>query len=139
MGYTTSFEGSIELSRKLTMAEAKLLLEIAESDKAEKITGINAYFQWVPAETFEHIVWDGNEKFYKYTEQLKWLCGWLKERGISATGDLYWQGEETGDTGVLSVTANEVSVRKNVVSDAKTPAALSMDTLGRIALDQVTA
>lgn len=139
MGYTTEFTGAVKLERKLTMAEAKQLLEIAESGDSQTFTGINAYFQWVPAETFEHIVWDGNEKFYKYTEQLKWLCGWLKERGISATGDLYWQGEESGDTGVLSVTANEVSVRKNVVPDTKTPAPLSLETLGRIALDQVTA
>ena len=49
MGYTTEFDGSVTLGRKLTMAEAKELLEIAESDAAEKATGIDAYFQWVPA------------------------------------------------------------------------------------------
>src|SRR5688572_15653623 len=99
MGYTTEFTGAVKLSRKLTMAEAKELLDIADdSDIAKKATGIEAYFQWAPADTLEHIVWDGNEKFYEYTKQLRWLCGWLKDRGVSANGELYWQGEEAGDT-----------------------------------------
>ena len=58
MGYTTKFTGAVKLGRKLTMAEAKELLEIAGSDRSEKRTGIDAYFQWVPADTLEHIVWD---------------------------------------------------------------------------------
>jgi hypothetical protein len=139
MGYTTEFTGAMRLSRKLSMGEARELLEIAESGDSQKATGINAYFQWVPAETFEHIVWDGNEKFYKYTEQLEWLCDWLSQRGVSASGELYWQGEETGDTGVLAVVENEVSVRKNTVPDTKSPAPLSMEMLGKMALDQITA
>jgi hypothetical protein len=72
MGYTTEFTGAIGLSRKLTMAEAKELLEI---DETGTITGIREYFQWVPSETLDQIVWDGNEKFYKYTEQLEWAEG----------------------------------------------------------------
>jgi hypothetical protein len=83
MGYTTEFTGAIGLSRKLTMAEAKELLEI---DETGTITGIREYFQWVPSETLDQIVWDGNEKFYKYTEQLEWLCRWLGEHGIRANG-----------------------------------------------------
>jgi hypothetical protein len=138
MGYTTEFTGALKLGRKLTMAEAKELLEIAGSEDAEKITGIAAYFQWVPADTFEHIVWDGNEKFYKYTEQLKWLCEWLSRRGISADGTLYWDGEESGDTGALIVAANTVTVQKNGRASGNMPAPMTMEDLGRIALEQVT-
>jgi hypothetical protein len=139
MGYTTDFTGSIKLSRKLTLAEAKELLEISANDKSEKITGIRAWFQWVPADTLEHIVWDGNEKFYKYVEQLQWLCdGWLAPRGITANGELYWQGEETGDTGVLSVVDNTVVEKPNVKPPGKSPAPLSLDVLGKMALDQLT-
>jgi hypothetical protein len=140
MGYTTEFTGAIKLGRKLTMAEAKELLEIASSDKSETVTGIRAYFQWVPADTLEHIVWDGNEKFYEYTEQLRWLCGvWLEQRGILANGELYWQGEETGDTGVLSVVANNVTAIPNSKPTGKSPRPLTLDDLGKMALDQVTA
>lgn len=46
MGYTTEFTGAINLGRKLTMAEAKEWLEIANVDSdAMKVTGIDAYFQ----------------------------------------------------------------------------------------------
>lgn len=134
MGYTTRFVGAVKLGRKLTMAEAKELLEI-DSDK----TGIDAYFQWVPADTFEHIVWDGEEKFYKYVEQLKWLCGdWLDQRGITANGTLYWSGEETDDTGTITVSANLVSEHANPTLAGKDPRPLTLRTLQEMALEQIT-
>jgi hypothetical protein len=140
MGYTTEFTGAVKLSRKLTMAEAKELLEIASSDNSETVTGIRAYFQWVPADTLEHIVWDGNEKFYEYAKQLQWLCNdWLDQRGITANGELYWQGEETGDNGVLSVAANRVTAIRNSKPSGKSPRPLTLDDLGKMALEQVTA
>lgn len=140
MGYTTEFIGSVRLGRKLTMAEAKELLEIAEGGRDSKTTtGIDAYFQWVPADTLEHIVWDGNEKFYKYAEQLRWLCTWLGERGISANGNLYWDGEETGDTGTIVVTDNKVTLNKNASESVTTPSPLTLDDLGKMALEQITA
>lgn len=138
MGYTTEFNGAVKLSRRLTMAEAKELLEIAEGDESEKITGIDAYFQWVPADTLEHIVWDGGEKFYSYTEQLRWLCGWLLERGIQANGMLLWQGEETGDTGTITVTINEVVALPDGKATTNTPAPLTLRGLQEMALDQVS-
>jgi len=140
MGYTTDFTGAVALGRKLTLAEAKELLAMADDcDHAKKITGVNAYFQWVPAETLEHIVWDGNEKFYKYVEQLQWLCNWLKDRGIAANGSLYWQGEETGDNGTLIVADNAVTRKPNEKPPSVSLRPLTMEDLGRIALDQVTA
>ena len=44
MGYTTKFTGCINLSRALTLKEAKELLEIADLDRAEvrEITNIDA-------------------------------------------------------------------------------------------------
>lgn len=138
MGYTTDFTGSIRLSRKLTMVEAKDLLEIAASDNAEKSTGIDAYFQWVPSEELDSIVWDGNEKFYKYTEQLQWLCNWLRLHGISANGKLYWQGEEPGDTGTITVTGNEVLSEPNENKTEKGPKPLTLRGLQELALKQVT-
>lgn len=140
MGHTTQFSGSVKLGRKLTMAEAKELLEIATSDEAEKLTGIKAYFQWVPSQDLEHIVWDQNEKFYSYVEQLKWLCGdWLEQRGILANGVLYWQGEDTGDTGTITVTANSVVAHPADKPTTKSPKPLTMRGLQEMALAQVTA
>lgn len=101
MGYTTKFTGAVKLGRKLTLAEAKELLEV-DSDK----TGIDAYFQWVPADTLEHIVWDG---------------------------------EETGDVGTIIVLDNEVSAQPASRPAAKSMRPLTLDILGRMALDQATA
>lgn len=138
MGYTTEFTGAVELGRKLTMVEAKELLEIATSDKSEKITGIDAYFQWVPSDDLQHIVWDGNEKFYKYKEQLAWLCGWLHKRTILANGVLYWLGEETGDTGTIVVTANSVVAYPAEKPATKSARPLTLRGLQEMALSQVT-
>lgn len=138
MGYTTTFSGAIALGRRLTMAEAKELLEIAASDDAQKFTGIDAYFQWVPAASLQHIVWDGNEKFYKYIEQMEWLCNWLRQHDILANGNLQWQGEENGDTGSLVVTANAVTAHRTGRSAAKAEKPLTLRGLQEMALEQVT-
>jgi hypothetical protein len=139
MGYTTDFTGAVALGRKLSMAEAKELLELSEDgDAAEKATGIKAYFQWVPSADLLHIVWDGNEKFYKYVEQLQWLCNWLKRRDITANGSLYWQGEETGDTGTLKVSENIVTKHPNEKPQSASPRPLTLDELRAMALEQMT-
>lgn len=141
MGYTTEFTGVINLSRKLTMAEAKELLEIADDvTHAKSETGIDAYFQWVPTETLDGIVWDGNEKFYSYVECLGWLCeDWLKNRDIEANGMFYWQGEETGDTGTISVMKNVVVATASPKPDTASPKPLTLRRLQEMALEQLSA
>lgn len=141
MGYTTEFTGVVNLGRKLTMAEAKELLEIGDSiEQARAATGIDAYFQWAPTETLDGIVWDGNEKFYSYVEHLRWLCSdWLDQRGILANGILYWQGEETGDTGTITVTANAVTAHAAEKPNVKAAKPLTLRRLQEMALEQVAA
>lgn len=134
MGYTTQFTGSIELSRKLTMAEAKEILDL-DNDA----TGIDAYFQWVPSKDLGYIVWDREEKFYQYKEQLAWLCGWLHKRDIVANGRFYWQGEDTTDTGTLVVANNTMVAYPDDKPSAKSPQPLTLRDLQEMALEQVTA
>ena len=140
MGYTTKFTGCINLSRALTLKEAKELLEIAYLDRAEarEITGIDAYLQWVPTETLDGIVWDGNEKFYEYVPLLRWLCGWLKERGIEANGELLWAGDETYDRGRIAVSSNEVEVIEGQRIETEFGRPLTLKRLGEMALQQAT-
>ena len=139
MGYTTKFHGCINLSRALTFKEAKELLEIADldSDKVREITSIEAYLQWVPTETLDGIVWDGNEKFYEYVPLLRWLCGWLKERGIEANGELLWYGEDTSDRGRIVVSRNDVEAIEYAKSKTKSGRPLTLRRLGEMALQQV--
>lgn len=137
MGYTTKFTGSIELSRKLTFAEARDLLTIAEEpENTYAASGINTYLQWVPSEALDEIVWDGNEKFYDYAPLLQWLCGkWLKDLGIAANGELLWSGETASDIGALTVIANELTVKSGRQTGV-CGKPLTMESLGRMALDE---
>ncbi len=114
MGYTTKFTGQFDLSRKLTMAEAKFLLDLADLDRMEAkgITGTDAYMQWVPTESLDGIVWDGEEKFYEYEDLLRWLCGWLGEKGIQINGNVLWRGESGDDVGELAIAASVLTVHK---------------------------
>ena len=140
MGYTTNFTGAISLSRKLTLKEAKELLDIQDCDDADKvkeITGTRSYLQWVPAKTLEHIVWDGGEKFYDYVPLLKWVCQWLKDKGIGANGILFWSGESANDVGRLIVADNQVTVdADDRPTDLIKP--MTLRDLQKMALDQIT-
>ena len=137
MGYTTHFTGQINLSRKLTFAEAKELLDIEDNpDLAEQKTGISGYMQWVPSATLDGIVWNQGEKFYDYIKYMDWVCGWLKERGISANGELHWRGEDMRDTGRIVVTDNVVKTFSNDIK-VRSSAPLTIDMLQAMALEQV--
>ena len=140
MGYTTKFNGCINLSRALTFKEAKELMEIAGLGpaKVREITSIESYLQWVPTETLDGIVWDGNEKFYEYVPLLRWLCDWLKERGIEANGELLWAGEDTADRGRIVVKANNVEIIEGRQIKTKSERPLSLKKLGEMALQQAT-
>lgn len=137
MGYTTKFSGQINLSRPLTMAEARDLLTYNE--EPEKIPNPpvqGGYMQWVPSRTLKAIGWDGNQTFYDYEAWLTWVCAWLKERGIGTAGQLLWSGEQPDDTGELLVVDGEVTVLKGKTATMRF-VPLTLDALAKIALDQV--
>jgi hypothetical protein len=145
MGYTTDFVGVLKLSRALTIQEAKTLLEINDDPNGDhEITErpLNGYMQWVPTVSLCGIVWDGNEKFYDYISWMKWLCGWLGHRGVYATGEIAWQGEERGDLGKITVIENSVTHKSlkpskaQDVSSADVP--LTLASLGQIALERLS-
>ncbi len=111
MGYTTKFSGVIALSKPLNLTQAKYLLDVNEQDVAATGKHPDGYMQWVPTVDLRGIVWDGNEKFYDYKEWMFWLVSLLATWDITASGTLYWSGEETDDTGSLVV--NGMSVIAN--------------------------
>lgn len=142
MGYTTEFTGSIKLSRELTLTEAKELIDLAEDGDADKVaqaSGVRTYMQWVPAESLDAIVWDGNEKFYEYLPLLEWLCQkWLRERGIEANGELIWRGESSDDVGLIVVTGNDVANYPNDLPSNLAGKPLTAKRLGEMALEVVS-
>ncbi len=63
--------------------------------------------QWVPNWEGTAIEWDGGEKFYNYTEWLKYLIEhFLKPWGYVLNGSVEWNGEDRGDVGKLVVEDN---------------------------------
>jgi hypothetical protein len=147
MGYTTKFSGSIKLSRPLTLAEAKELLEIHEGEgddtrgpKDPQNESRYLYLQWVPTESLDGIVWDGEEKFYSYVECMTWLAAWLTERGIGAAGLIRWAGEDADDHGEIVVVDASVTAKKferKPLSGSPTKP-LTLTKLGEMALAQLT-
>ena len=137
MGYNTRFAGSIRLSRQLTLAEARWLLEMNEDRQlALSRLGVGACLQWVPSTDLQHIVFDGGENFYEYPRLLRALCKWLDGVGIEANGTFRWSGEEVGDTGVLKVVDNVVTVHETKHAPSVDPTPLTMDELVQMALDR---
>jgi len=68
--------------------------------------------QWVPSDEGTAIVWDGGEKFYKYTEWMKYLIQhFLAPWGYVLNGKITWQGEDMSDRGVIVIVNNLVMER----------------------------
>ena len=125
MGYTTEFAGKFLFDRPLTAEHLAVLKQFIELIWDRKVTeamalakpGIqapeNGYCQWAPTKNGDALEWDGNEKFYQYTEWLEFLlAAFLSPWGYIVNGDVTWQGEEVGDVGVLSVKNNVVTEKK---------------------------
>jgi len=115
MGYTTEFKGKIDFDRMLTVPELRELEDMEdyslqdEQFKKYAETWPESYNQWKPTKDGNALEWNGGEKFYDYTEWLKWLmANYFTPRDIKCNGEMTWQGEEIGDIGKLTVKDNEV-------------------------------
>ena len=77
----------------------------------EPSTQPGLWCQWIPNEDGTAIEWDGNEKFYNYSEWLFYLINKiLAPNGYVLNGSVTWQGEETGDVGKIHVKDNVITI-----------------------------
>ena len=109
MGYHTDFDGSIKLSRKLTVEEFNTLNEFAD-ERHSPTDCPGVWCQWIPNDTATEIEFDGGEKFYNYCEWMthivnKFLIPW----GVVGNGVIRWVGEDSDDCGALIVDNNYVT------------------------------
>lgn len=139
MGYTTNFSGHLALSRPLTIAEAKTLLGYSEDPDSINVVHPDSYLQWVPSESLDAIVFDGGEKFYNYSDWMLFTLHFLSEAEIRANGVIQWQGEDTGDVGLLTVIDNGLTVTKGSVVPKTNFKPLTIHSLAHMALKQVAA
>ncbi len=58
-----------------------------------------------------YLQWSGAEKFYDYVEWMQYLINhFIGPWGYFLNGRIKWQGEETGDTGMIEVADNVITV-----------------------------
>jgi hypothetical protein len=95
--------------------------------------------QWVPSESLDAIVWDGNEKFYDYVTWMEWICAWLLQRGIAANGSLVWSGESAADVGTITVDNNAVTATEGAKQPKTVNKPMTLRKLADMALAQATA
>ena len=66
--------------------------------------------QWILTDK-EELQWDGSEKFYNYTNWLKYLINnFFEEWGIKLNGEVTWIGEDSNDRGKIVVEDNKVRI-----------------------------
>lgn len=67
---------------------------------------------WTVGDFGEAIVWNGGEKFHDYIPWLEYLIeNYLKPWGYTLNGDVFWQGEDHDDMGIIVVTDNAVTTK----------------------------
>ena len=65
---------------------------------------------WQATDDGAAIMWDDSEKFYYYTEWIRYLIDhFLRPWGYTLDGDVYWYGEDRDDNGIIRISDNEVS------------------------------
>ena len=68
--------------------------------------------QWEPTEDDQGIQWNGAEKFYDYVPWLQYLVDhFLRPWGLSLSGEVSWQGEDSSDFGKIVVENNVITTR----------------------------
>lgn len=116
MGYTTQFQGRIEIVPPLNQAEIDFLTKFANTRRMDRRNGpyfvdgsgfmgqgedadvINhnvppagqpgLWCKWVPTEDGTSLVWDEREKFYHSVEWMKYLIHHFLEQGAIAAAEL---------------------------------------------------
>lgn len=67
--------------------------------------------QWVPVDSGNALAWDEGEKFYEYIEWLDYLIRhFLGPWGYKLNGQVGWDGEESGDQGLIVVKDNLIKI-----------------------------
>jgi hypothetical protein len=67
--------------------------------------------QWRPTKDGLAIEWDGGENFYDYIKWIRYLIkAILAPRGYILNGQVYWRGDDMGDSGIITIEDNKVKV-----------------------------
>ena len=108
MGYSTSFDGSFELSEKLAVSQLETLRSFRDYDNLPE-GAPDAECPWEVTDDELHLEVLGEEKMKEWAEWLTYICEHvLVPGGATLSGSVVWQGEDIGDCGVIFVKDNQV-------------------------------
>lgn len=115
MGYTTDFDGTIEVVPPLTKEDAQYLYDFSEIRHQEVSIGGDFPGIWCQWVAIDHhlgnsaIGWDESEKFYSSAEWMKYIIdNILAPKGYMLNGEIEAQGEDPEDRWRLVVINNKV-------------------------------
>lgn len=58
------------------------------------------------------LIWDGGEKFYKYTNWLTYLIyNFFNPCNYLLNGEVNWQGEDSLDNGIIKIVDNKITIK----------------------------
>jgi len=121
MGYTTYFDGSIKVDKKVGAVLACKINDFCDK-RHEEENSIGFYCDWEFDEETNSIIWNESEKFYNSAEWLKHLIDtFLAPKGFTCNGEIDCQGEESGDSWRIIVRDNKVftSIAEKVYKNEK--------------------
>ena len=107
MGYTTKFKGEFTI----TPPPSKELIEavnLFSSTRHDETVYPGIWCQWI-INSNGKLLWDGEDKFYHYTEWLQYLIDeYFKPQGYELNGKVSYRGERFEDVGVIYISENNI-------------------------------
>jgi hypothetical protein len=103
MGYSTYFAGQFDLSKKLTdkrIAKLAVLCDYGHDDMPDDTPGSDC--PWRVTADGKGLEDAAEEKMYDWDTWLDYIVEfYLKPWGVEIEGRVSWQGEDTGDCGII--------------------------------------
>lgn len=76
--------------------------------------------QWIVVsdQDGQWLEWDGGEKFYSYTDWLRYLIAhFISPWGSKLNGEIHWQGEDADDCGIIYCRDNAVDAVDSIITN----------------------
>lgn len=113
MGYDTYFSGELEVSPPITEAHAKEYEELRnEQGNAQFPNQPGGEYSWNPLQITAGtlITFDDITCWYDHEEWIQYIMNWLRERGYTPDGTVWWDGEASTDQGYYVIHSMGIDV-----------------------------
>lgn len=109
MGYSTYFTGGFKLSKKLTDKRIVALATLCDYTAEMPNDAPDSECPWRVCSNGRGLEDAAEEKMYNWDTWLEYLIeNYFKPWGVQLEGKVTWQGEDTGDSGVIFAKGHQV-------------------------------